>query len=100
MSFKQAPAIIPGLYLIVFGSGFAWELYVRIFDRGNAEMAGLGTYLLTMPSSLLVEWVFGSMGFSIGHSDSSFVAVLGLSLLLNACLLYFVLETFRHGVKN
>ena len=55
MSFKHVPAIITGIYLIVVGFGFVWELYVRVFDRGNSELAGLGTYLFTMPSRLLVE---------------------------------------------
>jgi hypothetical protein len=42
--------VFPLLYLLVAGFVFAGELYTRISDRGNSEMSGLGTYLLTPPA--------------------------------------------------
>ena len=55
-------------------------------------MSGLGTYLLTMPASALVDWLFLTFGGveEIGSSDASFIAVLGLSVILNTILVYLI----------
>lgn len=86
--------IIPLLYLLFTGFVFASELYTLIYDRGNSEMAGLGSYLLTMPSSFLIEWIakllFAVKGY--GDSDAVFTVILGLSIILNTALVYLVMS--------
>lgn len=75
--------LVPLLYFLLAGFVFAGELYTRIYDRGNSEMSGLGTYLLTMPASSMVNWLFLNFGGleKIGGSDVSFIIVLGLSMM-------------------
>ena len=55
-------------------------------------MAGLGTYLITMPSSSLVNWVSESLfGVTkIGDTDTTFAVMLGLSVILNTVLIYLI----------
>ena len=80
-------------YLLFCTIIIASELYTRIYDTGNSEMAGLASYLFTMPSSLLVDRLSESVfGIKVGASTISFVFVLGISAILNALLLYLVLH--------
>jgi len=37
---------LPFLYMLLAGFVIASELYKRIYDRGNSEMAGLGSYFV------------------------------------------------------
>lgn len=83
---------LPFLYILLAGFVIASELYKRIYDRGNSEMAGLGSYLLTMPSSSLIDRIADSIfGVKIGDSDTSFTVILVLSAILNAILIYLVM---------
>jgi hypothetical protein len=84
--------IIPLLYFLFTGFVFASELYTLIYDRGNSEMAGLGSYLLTTPSSFLIEWIANLLfAVKIGTSDTAFTVILGLSVILNTALLYLIM---------
>ena len=55
-------------------------------------MTGLVTYLLTMPSSSLIEWIAETIfGVKIGGSDVLFTVILVLSVILNAVFVYLIL---------
>ncbi|MDI1243587.1 MAG: hypothetical protein PSX80_16880 [bacterium] len=59
----------------------AHETYLRIYDRGNSEMAGVGTFIFTLPSSLAVDRLLNLVTEKpIGSSDATFVLVLGTGL--------------------
>jgi hypothetical protein len=81
------------VYLLFVGFFFANELYVRLYDRGNSEMAGLVTYFLTLPSSWLIDSVSKSLfGMDVGSSDTSFIFILGSSAVLNATIILLILR--------
>lgn len=85
--------IFAGIYLLLVGIVFAAEFHTRVSDRGNSEMAGLATYLLTMPSSILVDWLSKTMfGVNVGDTDLAFTLVLGFSALLNAILIFLLIS--------
>ena len=85
--------ILTSLYLLFVGFVFAYELYIRLYDTGNSEMAGLVTYVLTMPSSWLVDSVSKSLfGMVIGGSNAAFIFILGGSAILNAALIFLILS--------
>jgi hypothetical protein len=85
--------IFAALYLLFFGIFFASELYTRIYDTGNSAMAGLVSYFLTMPSSLLIDWISVNVfGAKIGNSNVAFVLFFVLSAILNATIIYFIVK--------
>ena len=89
---KKLGAILTGRYVVVAGSTVSYELSVRLFNRGNSEFAGMLSVALTLPASLLLIWI-GKTAFSAnpGDSDLSFVVILGLSALVNACIVWISL---------
>lgn len=90
---NKVSIIITGIYFAFAGFFFASELYTRLYDRGNSEMAGLVTFLLTTPSSFLIDWLSNSLfGIAVGSSDTGFVSILGLSLLLNSAVIYLIIS--------
>jgi hypothetical protein len=85
--------IFAGIYLLLVGIVFASEFHTRVFDRGNSEMAGMVTYLLTMPSSILVDWLAKTLfGVGVGDTDLSFTLILSFSALLNAVLIFLLIS--------
>ena len=89
------------IYFALAGIVFASELYTRIYDRGNSEMAGLVTFLLTMPSSYLIDWLSNSLfGVAAGSSDTAFVFILGLSIILNSTLIYIIVSILYNLVRS
>ena len=86
-------SVIAGIYLSFTGIIFAFELYTRLYDRGNSEMAGLGIFLLTSPSSYLIDWLSNSLfGVQVGSSDTAFIMILSFSVVLNSTLIYMIVS--------
>lgn len=82
-------------YFLFCSIVIANELYTRVYDTGNSEMAGLASYLFTMPSSMFIDWLCESiLGIKIGSSNVSFVFTLGVSASLNSLILYLILHLF------
>lgn len=98
---NKAGIVITGIYFSFVGLVFACELYTCFFDRGNSEMAGLGTFLLTSPSSFIIDWLSNYLfGTPVGSSDTAFVSILGLSLLLNSALIYLIISILYHLTRS
>src|SRR2546425_11431565 len=93
MGTKKLPTILTACYLALAASAVAYELSVRIYDRGNSEFAGMLSVFLTLPASLLLIWTGNAaFGVNVGDSDTSFVTILGLSALTNALIVWIVLR--------
>ena len=85
--------MLAGGYLVLAASAIAYELGIRIFDRGNSEFAGMLSMALTLPSSLaLVVMSRAVVGVTVGDSDASFVVILGLSALVNGFIIWAILR--------
>jgi len=59
--------IVTGCYLALAGVAIAYELSIRIYDTGNSEFAGMLSFLLTLPASLIVSFIAGR-GFGTSGS--------------------------------
>jgi len=88
---RKLGTILTGCYLVLAASVIAYELSIRIYDRGNSEFAGMLSMALTLPASLLLVWM-GKAAFSVnvGDSDVSFLVILGLSAFANACAIWMI----------
>ena len=92
MTTRKLGTILTGCYLVLAASAVAYELSIRIYDRGNSEFAGMLSMAVTLPASLLLVWmVKAGFGVNVGDSDVSFVVILGLSALVNACVIWMIL---------
>ena len=89
---RKLGTILSGCYLVLAVSAVAYELSIRIYDRGNSEFAGMLSMAVTLPASLLLV-LMGKAAFSVnvGDSDVSFLVILGLSALTNACVIWMIL---------
>ena len=89
---RKLGTILTGCYLALAASAIAYELSIRIYDRGNSEFAGMLSMAVTLPASLLLVFM-GKAAFSVnvGDSDLSFLVILGLSALANAGAIWMVL---------
>ena len=89
---RKLATILTGCYLALAASAVAYELSIRIYDRGNSEFAGMLSMAVTLPASLLLV-LMGKAAFSVnvGDSDLSFFVILGLSALANACVIWMIL---------
>ena len=89
---KKLGTILTGCYLVLAASAIAYELIIRLFDRGHSEFAGMLSVLVTLPASLLVTWI-GKAAFGVnpGDSDLAFVVIFGFSALANACMVWMSL---------
>ena len=86
MTGKKVGVVLAGGYLILAASAIAYELGIRIYDTGNSEFAGMLSFALTLPSSLLIAWLSRAIfGVAVGDSNASFVAILGLAARVNTC---------------
>lgn len=93
---KKPLITIARAYLILAALSICYELSIRIFDTGNSEFAGMLSFALTLPSSLLVNWIATSVfGVRVGDSNASFVVILGLAALMNAGFIHVVVSRFR-----
>ena len=89
---RKLATIVTSCYLVLAASAVAYELSIRIFDRGNSEFAGMLSMAVTLPSSLLLVLMGKSVfGVNVGDSDVSFLVILGLSVLVNACIIWMIL---------
>ena len=80
------------LYLVLALVAVAYELSIRVFDRGNSEFAGMLSTVVTVPSSLALIGIGKTVfGVNPGDSDVAFVVILGLSALANAGFLWMIL---------
>ena len=92
MTTRKLGTILTGCYLVLAASAVAYELSIRIYDRGNSEFAGMVSMAVTLPGSLLVVLMGkAAFGVSVGDSDLSFLVILGLSALANACVIWMIL---------
>ena len=93
--------LVAGVYLAIAGLSIAYELSRRIFDRGNSEFAGMLSTLVTLPSSLLMFFLTPVVfGVHVGDSDRAFVVILGAAALLNAGLLFLVVNRLRRELPR
>jgi hypothetical protein len=93
---KKLGTILTGCYLLLAASAVAYELSIRIFDKGNSEFAGMLSVVLTLPASLVLIWIGkAAFGVNVGDSDGLFVAILGLSALANAGIVWLVFLMVR-----
>ena len=84
---KKRAAIIAGVYLLIAVAAIAYELSIRLFDRGNSEFAGMLSFGLTLPSSIAVATISSrGLGVRVGDSDAAFVAILVVSAIVNALI--------------
>jgi hypothetical protein len=91
MEISKPSIIAAGLYLLLLVLSITYELSIRIYDRGNSEFAGMLSTALTLPTSVPLIWLANSaFGIKPGHSNVSFVSILGFAALANACLIYAV----------
>jgi len=89
---RKLGTILTGCYLVLAASALAYELGIRIYDRGNSEFAGMLSMAVTLPASLLLVFMSkAGFGVNVGDSDVSFVIILGLSALANAWLIWMIL---------
>ena len=89
---RKLRTVLAGCYLVLAASAVAYELSIRIYDRGNSEFAGMLSMAVTLPASLLLVLMSKSVfGVNVGDSDASFLVILGLSVLVNACILWMIL---------
>ena len=89
---RKLSTILTGCYLVLAASAIAYELSIRIYDRGNSEFAGMLSMAVTLPASLLLVLMSkAAFSVNVGDSDVSFVVILGLSALANACVIWMIL---------
>jgi hypothetical protein len=88
--------IVTGSYLILAGLTIAYELSIRIYDTGHSEFAGMLSFALTLPASILsaliASWGFG---VRVGDSNTSFVVILVFGALVNAYIVYVIVGRLR-----
>ena len=95
MNKPKLSLIISALYLLFVGCVIASDLYTRVYNTGNSEMAGLASYLFTLPSSALIDWISTTVfRVEVGSSNAAFVTVFGFSAILNAVVIYLILNLF------
>ena len=86
---KKRAAIIAGVYLLIAFAAIAYELSIRLYDRGNSEFAGMLSFGLTLPSSIAIASVSSRMaGIKVGDSDTAFVVILALAAVVNAVMIF------------
>ena len=87
---------LAGSYLALLCLSIAYELGIRIYDRGNSEFAGMLSIALTLPTGVLLVWLADSgFGIKVGGSDAAFVSILGLAAVVNACIIYVIVSLLR-----
>jgi hypothetical protein len=89
---KRLSRILAVCYGLLAASAVAYELGIRIFDRGNSEFAGMLSVALTLPASLLMIAIGKTaFGVNVGDSDAAFVVILGLSVFMNTGIIWVML---------
>jgi hypothetical protein len=92
--------ILAACYLALAALTIAYELGVRIFDRGNSEFAGMLSIVMTLPTGVVLNSVSRTvLGVRAGDSDTSFVVILGLAALVNGAAMYFVVRLLTTARK-
>ena len=93
--------ILTACYFLLAASAVAYELSIRIFDRGNSEFAGMLSATLTLPASVaLIAIGKAAFGVTVGDSDASFVVILGLATVTNAGLVWMILGVLGRPKRN
>lgn len=93
MKTSKLGIILAVSYLVLLCMSIAYELSIRIYDRGNSEFAGMLSVALTFPTSVLLIWLADSgLGVKVGGSDVSFVLILGLAAAVNASVIYVIVS--------
>ena len=98
MAIAKRAVLGAGAYLGVAFASIAYELSIRLYDRGNSEFAGMLSAFFTLPSSL-VMFVLTPVLFGVraGDSDTAFVTILGVAAALNALIFFLFLN---HGTEH
>lgn len=85
--------IIAGTYVLLALGAVAYELSIRIYDRGNSEFAGMLSFAFTLPSSIAVAFLSNRIaGVRVGDSDAAFVVLLVIAAVVNAFLLFVIVR--------
>ena len=88
--------ILAACYLAAAGPTIAYELGIRIYDRGHSEFAGMLSIVITLPTGVVLNSVSRTVfGVRVGDSDTSFVLILGLAALMNAAAVYLVVSRLQ-----
>jgi hypothetical protein len=88
---KRAAIIVAGVYLLIAAAAIAYELSIRLYDRGNSEFAGMLSFGLTLPSSIAIASISSRVaGIKVGDSDTAFVVILALAALVNAVMIFAI----------
>jgi hypothetical protein len=92
--------IIAGAYFLLAIAAIAYELSIRIFDRGNSEFAGMLSLALTLPSSIAVASLSSRIaGVRVGDSDVAFVVILVLAAVVNAVIIHAIVRLLSRTTK-
>jgi hypothetical protein len=84
---------VAGVYLLVALATIAYELSIRLYDRGNSEFAGMLSFALTLPSSIVMASASSRMaGVKVGDSDAAFVTILTVAAVVNSVVMFLVVR--------
>lgn len=90
---RKRAVVTAGIYLALAGLVIAYELSIRLHDRGNSEFAGMLSAFVTLPSSLVMFFLTPTLfGVRVGDSDAAFVTILSAAAVLNAVFLFLLLN--------
>ena len=90
---RKRAGVATGIYLGLASLLIAYELSVRLYNRGNSEFAGMLSAFVTLPSSLVMFVLTPALfGVRVGDSDAAFVTILGAAAALNALVLFLLLN--------
>ena len=99
MKAEKRAALIAGVYVLVALAMIAYELSVRLYNRGNSEFAGMLSFALTLPSSMVVAITSAFVtGVRVGDSDTAFVTILAIAAVVNSLVIFFVVRRLSRSV--
>jgi ABC-type glycerol-3-phosphate transport system permease component len=97
-SARRTAALLSGIYFLLAASLIAYELSIRLYDRGNSEFAGMLSFGMTLPSSIAVAGLSSKVaGVKVGDSDTAFVVILLIAAIVNAFCLYAVVRRLNRS---
>jgi hypothetical protein len=86
-------ALVAAVYLFAVLAMIGYELSVRLYNRGNSEFAGMLSFALTLPSSIVMAFASAAIaGIRVGDSDTAFVAILTLSAAVNTAVIFLAVR--------
>jgi len=98
---SKAGVIGAASYFALAAAVIAYELSIFVRTPPNAGWTGMLSMFMTLPTCLAVAKVYKQMfGTTAGESHAAFVAIMGLSALVNAVILYFVISVVFTPRRN